>query len=109
MPYDARMTTDEAGMGRQAMPARGSTPPQSACNVEPLIGVALVNPGVTERFTSRPNASIIGDSYSHRTPAVTVKLGPMRQSSDTYDSAPVARKYLSALPNPMALVCGRPR
>ena len=50
------------------------------------IGLTEVNPGATSRFTSRPDNSATGASYSHRAPALTVSTGFTRQSSVTYAS-----------------------
>src|SRR5580765_5571125 len=72
-------------------------------------GLTAVNPGATSRLTRRPWSSVIGASYSHRSPRFAVNPGLIRQSSFTYASYVFARRYLSALPNAIALVDGRPR
>ena len=69
------------------MPMRGSMPRRSdAMRPSPSTCVADVNPGVTERFTSRPSASFIGVSYSQRAPSCIVNVGLNRQSSVMYAS-----------------------
>src|SRR6187200_3375105 len=112
MPYPARTTTEDPGTGRQATARRGCRPPQSDCinadgRVSPVrdpvgsaatIGLIDVKPGPMSRFTSRSYRSLRGDSYSQRTPAVTVSEGPTLQSSVTYASYAKPRRYLSALP-----------
>src|SRR5690349_17044599 len=107
------MTSEEPGIGRQATARRGWMPLGSAWSSEsgydapvsvPVpsdasTGATAVKPGATSRLTSRPNRSVIGDSYSHRTPALSVNDGLMRQSSVMYPAYELLRKYLSALPN----------
>src|SRR5262245_17454625 len=112
MPYAARTTSDDPGIGRQAIPSRGWMPVLSGCiselgYVSPVTepfgfdattGCAAVNPDATSRFTRRACSSVNGASYSQRTPAVIVNDGPTRQSSVMYASYEKPRKYLSALP-----------
>src|SRR6187549_3655686 len=95
MPYPARTTTDDPGTGRHATARRGCSPPQSGCineggNDSPVsdpvgsvatTGLIDLKPGPISRLTRRSYRSLKGDSYSHRTPAVTVSDGPTRQSS----------------------------
>ncbi len=66
------------------------------------------NPGTTSRFTRRPNNSVMGEPYSHRIPAFSVKAELIRQSSVKKASYSESRKYLSALPNAMEAAEGTP-
>src|SRR5215207_8870340 len=71
-------------------------------------GVTAVNPGAISRLTSLPSRSVMGASYSQRTPRLIVNDGLSLTSSVTYASYELLRKYLSGLPNATELVCGRP-
>src|SRR4030095_12081479 len=100
MPYPARTTTDDPGTGRHATARRGCSPrPSAGINedgkVSPVndpvgsvatTGLIDLKPGPISRLTSRSYRSLSGDSYSHRTPAVTVSDGPTLQSSVMYPS-----------------------
>src|SRR5437867_3878958 len=83
-PYPARTTIDDAARGLHASPMRGSKPPLSArtsdsWDVPAITGETEVKPGAMSRFTSRPYFSMMGDSYSHRTPRFSVRA-PSRAS-----------------------------
>src|SRR5438874_4534236 len=100
------MTSDEVTRGRQANAVRGSKPflsgrTRDSWELPAIAGDAEAKPGAMFRFTNRPYFSAIGDSYSHRTPRVSVTDDFTCQSSVTYALVNDCRKYLSAFPKAM--------
>src|SRR5262249_2609929 len=92
---------------------RGWNPPLSgrindASAVLAMTGVSDLNPGARSKLTRRPYRSVIGASYSHRTPSVSVTDAVTCQSSVKNALVNDWRKYLSAFPNAMELVVGIP-
>ena len=86
---DARRGRGAAGC--RACPAGSANRDRSLPVTAPVgslatTGATSVKPSATSRFTRRPSVSVIGASYSQRTPSMTVNDGLSRRSSLKYAS-----------------------
>src|ERR1700690_477485 len=99
MPNPARTTAFPAPNGLQATPARGCGRNFGLFTVKsllPICGVVVMIPLGNVYLGGRPCASFQPEVNSSRNPMVTLKFGPKRMESSTYN-APIHERQPSGV------------